>query len=561
MVLIKNFRTEFYERIRSQRILVLVSLDVDALCALKILQYLFQCDHVMYTILPVAGRQDLESAFVENSESCKTVLLINCGGNIDIVELLQPDEDVMFYICDSHRPIHVHNIYNVKQVNLVMKDDLINVPDFDDIFMDDSEDEQDSDSESEPSNKRTRMTEETLMKRREKRAWDQKRAQILLEYSEFTTYGQSAAVSMFELAWKMTKDTNDLLWFATIGLTDQYIHQKISREQYIESVSLLQPHVSRHNHKIDDDENKRSVSSLKITFEEELQLCLYRHWTLFDSLCNSPLTASRFRVWSMKGKKKLQEFLADMGLSLVQCKQMYTSMDSSLRASLREMIEGKAEKYGLSIQDILVPSFLAEYGYKRRLSAMDVAYSCAALLESIDKNKSVSDCFLQAQDLLMRDNNAILDKGLDFAKTQLKATMSQVQSFLDMSQIISAGPFLYAFVGEGVPDVKLFSKPICLQRLAKFTLTAYCSVSKSRRAPNLPLVLGAPRDLDQGTTLIIGIPPLSEEDGRNFFGQAFEHAAKNTNSRILQDSFDSHIAEMKTEDKSKFFDALIALMQ
>ena len=42
----------------------------------------------------------------------------------------------------------------------------------------------------------------------------------------------------------------------------------------------------------------------------------------------------------------------------------------------------------------------------------------------------------------------MLEKGLEMAKLQLKAIVTQVQSFLDMNQVISAGPFLYAFVQE-----------------------------------------------------------------------------------------------------------------
>ena len=34
---------------------------------------------------------------------------------------------------------------------------------------------------------------------------------------------------MYELAWKMSKDSNDLLWWAAIGLTHQYLYEKIDR--------------------------------------------------------------------------------------------------------------------------------------------------------------------------------------------------------------------------------------------------------------------------------------------------------------------------------------------
>ena len=63
----------------------------------------------------------------------------------------------------------------------------------------------------------------------------------------------------------------------------------------------------------DDDDKIVSVDVLKLSFEQELHLILYRHWSVFESLCHSPLTSTNFKVWTMKGKKKLHEFLADMG--------------------------------------------------------------------------------------------------------------------------------------------------------------------------------------------------------------------------------------------------------
>ncbi|OPL21134.1 hypothetical protein AM593_02607, partial [Mytilus galloprovincialis] len=193
--------------------------------------------------------------------------------------------------------------------------------------------------------------------------------------------------------------------------------------------------------------------------------------------------------------------------------------------------------------------------------------ACVATLENIDKNKSATDNFLSALDILQRvpvyGNNklsvsrvnvASLEKAVELAKKQTQAIVTQVQTFLDMHQVISAGPFLYAFIQEGTMDVKFFAKPQCLMRLARFTLEAHCSVSRNKRARSLPLVLGAPLDGEQGTTLVIGIPPLQlDEERKNFFGKAFEQAAVSTNSRTLHDSFDSYIMEMKTEDRSNLY--------
>lgn len=564
-MLVKDPKKEFYDKIQHQRVLILVTFDVDALCACNILQYLFQCDQVLYTVVPVTGKQDLENSFLENSEGIKHILMLNCGATIDIIELLQPDDDVCFYICDSHRPVDVHNVYNGVQVKLLMKDEeMRDIPDYDDVFRDDEDDESDAESndEGEQLSKRKRYSDEYILKRRERRQWEENRNKTLFEYTQFSSFGSSAALLMFEIAWRMSKDTNDLVWLGIIGVTDQLVHYRISREKYIEDVMTLQSHVSRHNFK-EGPENNQPINSLKISFEDELQLTLYRHWSLFESICKSVTTACKFKVWSMKGRKRLHEFLAEMGLPLIQCQQKYSAMEPSLRNNVKELIQKHIEKYGFAPEDIVIPSFNAQYGYRNKLCASDVVLACCALLESPqEKNQNATDSFFQAMDILNRKNTKEMEEALNMAKKQIGALASQVQTFLDMQQVMSAGPFLYAFVQEGTLEAKCLSKPQCLQRLARFTLEAYSAERRSKKTQYLPLVLGVPLDAEQQTSLVIGIPPLNLDDERkNFFGKAFEQAAVTTNSRTLHNYFDNYILQMNTEDRGKFFDALINLLQ
>lgn len=49
-------------------------------------------------------------------------VLINCGANVDLLEALQPEEDVVFFVCDTHRPINVVNVYNETQVRFVFQE-------------------------------------------------------------------------------------------------------------------------------------------------------------------------------------------------------------------------------------------------------------------------------------------------------------------------------------------------------------------------------------------------------------------------------------------------------
>ncbi|KAM5226530.1 cell division control protein 45 homolog [Hipposideros larvatus] len=563
---VSDFRKEFYEVVQNQRVLLFVASDVDSLCACKILQALFQCDHVQYTLVPVSGWQELETAFLEHKEQFRYFILINCGANIDLLDILQPDEDAVFFVCDTHRPVNVVNVYNDTQIKLLIKqDDDLEIPAYDDIFRDEEEDEEHSENEkdeSEPSEKRTRLEEEIVaqtMKRRERREWEARRRDILFDYEQYEYHGTSSAMVMFDLAWMMSKDLNDMLWWAIVGLTDQWVQDKITQMKYVTDIGVLQRHVSRHNHRDEDEENTLSVDCMRISFEYDLRLALYQHWSLHDSLCNTCYTAARFKLWSVHGQKRLQEFLADMGLPLKQVKQKFQSMDISLKENLREMIEESANKFGM--KDMRIQTFSIHFGFKHKFLASDVVFATMSLMESPEKDSSGTDNFIQALDSLSRSNLDKLYLGLELAKKQLRATQQIIASCLCTNLIISQGPFLYCSLMEGTPDVMLFSKPASLSLLSRHLLKSFVCSTKNRRCKLLPLVMSAPLNVEQGTVTVVGIPPETDSsDRKNFFGRAFEKAAEGTNSRTLHNYFDLSVIELKAEDRSKFLDALVALL-
>ncbi|KAI3372015.1 hypothetical protein L3Q82_006887 [Scortum barcoo] len=557
---IADIRKEFYEVVANQRVALLVASDIDALCACKILQALFHCDQVQYTLVPVTGWQDLGTAFLEHKEQFRYFVLINCGANVDLLEMLQPDDDSIFFICDTHRPVDVVNVYNDTQIKLLIKqDDDLGVPSYDDIFRDDDDEEggdsgNESDEGSEPSGKRRRFDEGAVERRierqRAKREWEARRREILFDYEQYEYHGTSAALMFFELAWVLTKDTKDMLWWAIIGLTDQWVHDKITHMKYITDIATMQRHVSRHNHRNEDEENSLSIDCMRISFEYELPL--------------------------------------------KQVRQKFNSMDISIKENLREVIEESSNKY--SMKDIRIQTFAVHFGFKNRFLASDMVHATSALLESTEKDESDSDNFIKALDSLSRSNLDRLHSGIDLAKKKLIAIQQTVASCICTNLILSQGPFLYCYLMEGTPDVKLFSKPMALSLLCKYLLKAFVHSTRNKRCKLLPLIMAAPKDVEKGTVIVVGIPPESEtSDKKNlfflidsiqgehdfamlydskkkfrnsetflctlsFFGRAFEKAAESTSSRTLHDHFDTSIIELKTEDRSKFLDALITLL-
>ncbi|KAL7645415.1 UNVERIFIED_CONTAM: hypothetical protein RMT77_003801 [Armadillidium vulgare] len=560
-MIISDVRREFYDLLIGKRVLLLVHFDIDGICASKILQSLFRSDHILYTLVPVQTRHDLKKAFEDHAEQIKVIIFVNCGGCIDIIDFLQPDKDVMLYIADNHRPLDVCNIYNVSQVKIVSKfQDDEEIPSFEEIFRDDESEHEEMDGENPP-----KFDEEYLENRRDRRKWEQRRQKLLFDYSQFSFYSSSTSVLFYELSWKISKDSNELLWWAIVGQTYLYITEKIEQDNNLLVTASLQNHVSRLNHKTQDE---KPLDSIKITFDKELNLVLYRHWTLVESMKHSSHFASSLKLWTLKGEMKMHELLAEMGIPLTECGQNYSNMDISLRGEIQELLENKSEKYGIS--NMTYASFSLNHGFRSKFCASDSVYSSSALLESPDKSKLNTDCFLDASDSLNLSKISVLEHGIECSKTQYEAIYRQVTTFLNMNQVISAGPFLYATVLQGSPDAGFFSSPNCLTMLAQFTLKAHIAVSRSKKSRSLPLVISAPdvrnplmdvgsSQVELETCLICGIPPVIEGN-KNFFGKAFEQAATKTNSKADLDFFDTNIIRLCVSDRSKFFDALISIL-
>ncbi|KAK9456284.1 CDC45 family [Dipodascopsis uninucleata] len=119
------------------RLVVFVAcLDVDALCAAKILAGILKRDLIPHRTCPVTGYSELKTRFQELEEDVANVVLIGCGALIDLADLFdgaddgndrantnskinessrQAKENSMakrrIYVFDSHRPWNLHNVF------------------------------------------------------------------------------------------------------------------------------------------------------------------------------------------------------------------------------------------------------------------------------------------------------------------------------------------------------------------------------------------------------------------------------------------------------------------
>ena len=301
---------------------------------------------------------------------------------------------------------------------------------------------------------------------------------------------------------------------------------------------------------------------------------LYRHWSISQSIRHTPYSASKFKAFTLKGDYKISEFLADIGLPLQQCSQVrqgvplggcidkffqvFSSMDLEFRQNITKTFTSKSDKYGLTA--LTFSSFNCNFGFRHKYCAGDLVRCVAAVLEHHDKVEDRNLPFLQSLDILSRTQRDKLEQSTLLAKVQVELIVKQVQNIIDTKQVISAGPFLYSIIQEGTPNSQYFSRPTTLTFLAQFLLQAHVSCSQSRKVTTLPLVLITPLDIATGLSVVVGVPPVDDKNRKNFLGKAFEQAVLNTGSRYLLDYWDNNIIQIKTEDRTKFLDGLIAIM-
>lgn len=171
-------------------------------------------------------------------------------------------------VVDSHRPHNLENVYidanetdhgkEVSRARVILLDEewnehpmptmetLVAADENGDEEEDENEDEDDDDDLRSPGQRR-RLDEEgereddkeSRQKLREKKELRRESRNELSEYYKGTYRGRSAALTMFQLATQLHKDTNDMLWWAIIGLTEQYVNDLTDRQRYESEVSAL----------------------------------------------------------------------------------------------------------------------------------------------------------------------------------------------------------------------------------------------------------------------------------------------------------------------------------
>ena len=470
-------------------VLVVASHSIDSLAACAMLTRLFEDELVSHKVVSVRDYAELSRVYIEqivDAGELRSIIFLNCAAIIDVMGHFQqaldeadaeeagpprqarelPHPDCRYYVIDSHRPYALENIYHDPQEelppNLYVIHDGERNEDLEDILSqltilyDASEAEESDEEDYEPSAQRRRVSaaEYGSMSpdsQRDRRKWLKR---LTRRYYASSWHGTSASLITYNLVQSLNKSSNELLWLAIVGLTDQLQHERIEYEKYVGEAQHLQAEVGALNQEgatdatreVAGEEGGPSVavrqhinSRIRLDSVRELRLSLMRHWTVYDALHHSPYIASRLGLYQQAGREKLDVWLARMGIPLDECKQEYQYMRKQFKAPLFEKMLQYGNEFGLC--HLTYPSFrcVTSYG-NTQLAAADLVSGVAAVLENYDTLEPgafAGGAFAAAQRALlgsMRDGldratrEGVMREGIERAKEMLKATVSEPAS-------------------------------------------------------------------------------------------------------------------------------------
>lgn len=419
------------------KLIVFVScLSIDSICTAKIVSVVLKKHLIQYQLIPVVGYADLKEHYQKLDSEVSNVILIGCGGMIDIEsffdidvdefineEYVRPDDDIedlnggfrrKIYVIDGNRPWNLDNVFGSQMVvcfddgyidgNLQRERESYRVLaqeiSDDEISDGDNSEEEVSDGErsdvpeeeisgetpgedtgdfsGDLSGKRKSQHEQKIRKIRRKEIHS---SEEIIEnyYNQGTAILTASTAIIYALLANIGETTIENLWLSIIGVSSL---DRLHPEVYDRVQPLFQEEVHRLNPSTTPGSvgPERTADSTTLSIEKDYHLFLLRHWTLYDSFFYSSLVNSKLNLWTDEGRKKLHKLFAKMGISLSVAQQKWLYMDISVKKNLPVIFAKYLPLYGL--EGIVRDGFVRTFGYMGHLSAMECVEALAALLEA-----------------------------------------------------------------------------------------------------------------------------------------------------------------------------------
>lgn len=439
---VKSFdeiRTSSLSHATCKLVIFVSCLDIDALCAAKLISSLLKTDLIPHKIVPVVGFEDLQASFksaVADDVEIKNILCIGCGATVDLLDFLGiSDEDDTnwtatkrkIYVIDNHRPWNLDNLFGSPNVVCFLDgyaepENLNNLQDSYANYLrlmeeeeeegdanETSQDEHDEDKNDDDDGAQT--DEDDSVNSGEKRSRQdtpneedgskkpriklRTRAEEIDRYKNtlesYYSQGSSLATSTSSLIYSLVSDlmtpTITHLWLTVVAATSL-------DNQHPHLYRLLFPTLKTEVLRLNPNANVPSTTTsltnghsgatntgddTSLFIETDYPFYLLRHWTLYDSMSHSSYVSAKLRLYTEDGRRRMHKMLAKMGISLHDARERWAHMNLTVKKVLPEKLASVASLYG--IEDVIRQGIVRRFGYKGSISAGDCVDALLTLLQ------------------------------------------------------------------------------------------------------------------------------------------------------------------------------------
>ena len=594
-----------------------VAANVDALCACHIVTHLLQLDQLPFDITPVRAYDGMFASLLSSfdftgsthSRSAPAVyILLNCGGTVDLERYceLGRHQHVQLFVLDCNRPLHMNNMAddNHQVVTVTVAGD--EWPQLEHEADDESDDEDNDDS----AEARQRQRVREAVRRRNKAK--------LREYYAERYYSSPCSTLVYHLCMHLSRETPLSLWWAIVGLTDAYVHERVARAAYDRLVDELNSNLVTNNVKNDvhsyydnplfhstaSKDNRpplpdassqqpgsasnaiavpspSSVGHIRFN-EKELRLLHVRHLPLYDSMQYTPYLSSQLRRWQDRGGVgHIRTLLIEMGIPLEKATQQW--MEEEMDWRLQNSVESLVDKHP-RLKDITMSSFDRKCSNTLTLSASDMLHIACALLEQDDapiaalqqpdsrhsKRQRVDtetvSFFWAAYQSLDCDTLPLLTRGLELSKQLIALQTDCAMELMRKKEVKSLGPIRSCTLSDGAEQAQL-AHPLLLLRLAMFLYDCVAqreekTATASSGAISLKPVVLACLQHNRHTYLVVGVQSTAAagyaDKERSRLPHWFRKSADGLGimDECTQNSFDGNAMEVPARHIHKFMEYL-----
>jgi hypothetical protein len=384
---------------------------------------------------------------------------------------------------------------------------------------------------------------------------------------------------------------NSILWAIIIGFTSHYMDRKLSHGKYDDLVNKFATTVITNNNHYrstiltTSGNVTETTSEVRIIYEsEDYIFTLYRHWNLYSAMLNSPHLYAHYNDWK-NDTERVAQFLAKIGVPLVDCKNPYITMVPEMRDTFKSGIKN----YGhiLSKEPLTQRTFIRHYGTDFEASAFDMVYILKSLmnqpitacqkLESVVDNKIWDTNWHVAQEAL-NGSIKILQQGIKVAIASQRKIVQQVKYIItsqslkqdDLAVNVNIGRSLALDSGFYVTDNMQQQRngssdsmnetesshlyvltPNGLLELSQLLM----SVLEKMKAYRKPLIVFAPSNTQK--ELVYGLTSGKRYQNKNPFAYAFRKAARTVGIQILPVGFMQGMVEVNRNEKLNMMSGLM----